>query len=84
MKKLSEMKIEKDAILSSNECIDLGAAIVGDSTGYNGPDNPSSISTTVDGLPIGSDAYRGRLLSDWWDCGVFNSFNLSGTLVIKA
>ncbi|NLA23539.1 MAG: hypothetical protein GX879_01090 [Bacteroidales bacterium] len=66
MKKLSEMKIAKEAILSSVEADAKGGNMWGTNTSYQGPDHPISLTTLLDGIDIGTDPYRGRLGGDYW------------------
>lgn len=66
MKKLSEMKIAKEAILTEMETAAKGGVKVGTGTNYYGPSNPSSISTYVDGMYWGSDGSSGSLFGDSW------------------
>lgn len=66
MKKLSELKIAKDAILSNVEADAKGGNIWGTNTSYQGPDNPTSLTTFENGINMGSDPYRGRLGGDYW------------------
>jgi len=67
MKKLSEMKIAKDAILSSIEAAAKGGFIqTGPGTTYTGPSNPTHITTYVDGMYWGEDGFDGFLFGDWW------------------
>lgn len=67
MKKLSEMKFSKDALLSSIDSAAMGAYVsVGKGTSYYGPSNPSSITTYVDGINMGSDGLSGSLYGDSW------------------
>lgn len=67
MKKLSEMKIAKSAILSDFETATMGGMQVGSGTNYTGPDNPSTIETYVDGMPVGQDSGTGNLAGDSWN-----------------
>lgn len=67
MKKLSEMQIAKDAILSDVESSDKGGRKVGNGTDYYGPSNPSSITTYVDGMHWGEDGSSGSLFGDRYD-----------------
>lgn len=67
MKKLSEMKIAKDAILSPIEAAAKGGNIVtGEGTTYYGPQYPTSITTYVDWIYWGEDGYDGYLFGDYW------------------
>jgi hypothetical protein len=67
MKKLSEMKIAKSAILSSIEAAAKGGRnVVGSGTTYYGPNAPSSIATYVDGFYWGQDPHQGSLFGDSW------------------
>lgn len=67
MKKLSEMKFSKEALLSSMDSVAMGAYVsVGRGTSYYGPSNPSSITTYVDGAPMGSDGLSGSMYGDSW------------------
>lgn len=67
MKKLSEMQIAKDAILSPIEAAAKGGDIVtGPGTTYIGPRNPTRIVTYVDGMYWGEDPHDGHLFGDWW------------------
>lgn len=70
MKKLSEMRIAKEAILSDLENAALkGGKFIdfGNGTTYNGPSNPSSIETYVDGMHWGQDGGVGSLFGDSWN-----------------
>ncbi len=67
MKKLSEMKIAKDAMLSDIETAVKGGYVkVGAGTNYYGPSNPTSITTYLDGMNIGSDGLSGSIGGDSW------------------
>lgn len=67
MKKLSEMKIAKDALLSDIETAVKGGYVkVGAGTNYYGPSNPRSITTYLDGINIGSDGMSGSIGGDSW------------------
>ncbi len=72
MKKLHEMKIAKEALLTELEASSLigGRPRTGDNTSYHGPDNPSSLATYVDGVPWGEDGMSGSLFGDWWACSL--------------
>jgi len=67
MKKLSEMKIAKKAILSDSETAFMGGTQVGSGTSYIGPGNPASIATYVDGIYFGEDQPIGNLFGDSWN-----------------
>jgi len=84
MKKLNEMKIAKEAILSELESSILigGRPRVGDYTSYYGPDNPSSLFTYVDGAPWGEDGTSGSLFGDSWACSLEHTEGV-GTLEIQ-
>lgn len=59
----------------------MGAVRVGGSnTSYYGPSNPSSITTYLDGMNIGSDGNSGSLAGDSWAASF--SEGESGTLNI--
>lgn len=82
MKKLSEMKFSKDALLSKFDSLAMGAVRVGGTnTSYYGPSNPSSITTYVDGMSIGSDGNTGSLYGDSWSASFKEGE--SGSLEIK-
>jgi len=66
MKKLSEMKIAKEAVLSEMETRVTGGNQVGSNTNYYGPGNPTSIATYIDGVYFGQDAGTGSLYGDSW------------------
>lgn len=69
MKKVSEFKVAKAAILSEIEqsALNGGRVVCGNSsTSYHGPDNPTSISTYVDGFPQGDDGTSGSGWGDSW------------------
>ncbi|NLA23650.1 MAG: hypothetical protein GX879_01660 [Bacteroidales bacterium] len=63
MKKLSEMKIAKEAILSSVEADAKGGNAWGSNTSYVGPAAPTQLWTDFVGNP---DPYSGRMYGDWW------------------
>lgn len=67
MKKLSELKIAKNAILSKSETSLTGGTQVGSGTNYSGPDNPTYIETIVDGNSIGQDQTIGNAFGDSWN-----------------
>jgi hypothetical protein len=68
MKKLSEMKIAKSAILSDYELSTLGGRPVGSGTNYEGPDNPTFITTLVDNQQLpGNDGEIGNIAGDSWN-----------------
>ena len=67
MRKLSEMKIAKEAMLSEVETAEKGGRVVtGANTNYYGPSNPTSLYTYVDGFPWGPDELSGSLFGDSW------------------
>lgn len=86
MKKLSEMTIGKDAILSEMEAAAKGGMRTGANTNYVGPSNPSSIQTYVDfgngPEPWGTDGNSGSLFGDSWSCD-FDRLAESGRMIVK-
>ncbi|GEM_PF-2952313 len=67
MKKLSEMKIAKEAILSPIEAAAKGGYIyTGHGTTYYGPEYPTNIRTYEDWVFVGEDGYDGCLNGDFW------------------
>ncbi|WP_435262905.1 hypothetical protein [Tenacibaculum sp. nBUS_03] len=64
MKKLSEMKLATEAILTEMETAVKGERPVGNGTEYYGPSNPSSITTYVDGMNWGEDGSSGSIFGD--------------------
>lgn len=82
MKKLSELKIAKEAILSSVEADAKGGNAWGSNTSYFGPECPTTLHTDYDGLFI-TDSYTGRMGGDWWSiCDSMSSLE-SGIIYIK-
>ncbi len=82
MKKLSEMKIAKDAVLSEIEVSSIGGYRLGSNTSYNGPSNPSSITTLVDGDYWGQDGSSGSLFGDSWSLFAIKQGAPSGSLLV--
>jgi len=67
MKKLSEMRIAKDAILSPIEAAAKGGRnVTGPGTTYYGPSAPTTLYTYVNGDYWGEDPHDGSLFGDWW------------------
>lgn len=84
MKKLSEMKIAKDAILSSIEAAAKGGRnVVGPGTTYYGPSAPTSIATYVDGIYWGPDGHNGSLFGDYWSIDKPLEMSKEAKLLIK-
>ena len=83
MKKLIEMKIAKEAILSSVEADAKGGNVWGASTSYQGPASPTSLTTYVDGFNMGADPYSGRAWGDWWNIDSSMQNVEAGILFIK-
>lgn len=78
MKKISEMNIAKEAILSKMESSNKGG-LVGLNTNYYGPAHPSSLTTLVDGAPWGNDNASGSLFGDTWSF-TFDQYSYTGIL----
>jgi len=84
MKKLSEMKIAKDAILSPLEADAKGGNAWGSNTSYAGPTAPTTLLTDWgQGPPYDPDPYSGRMLGDWWNIDASMSNFATGLLSIK-
>ncbi|MDO9186371.1 MAG: hypothetical protein Q7W13_10205 [Bacteroidia bacterium] len=79
MKKVTEMKIAKEAILSEMEASTKGGVDKGSTTNYVGPSQPRSLTTYVDGNLYGADGSSGSLYGDSW-AAVFNPNNAAGAL----
>lgn len=85
MKKVSAFKAAKAAILSEMEqsVLNGGRVVCGANTAYYGPDNPSSISTYVDGFPAGEDGTSGSGWGDTWATYLTAAPSGSGRFVIS-
>ncbi len=84
MKKLSEMKIAKSAILSPIESAAKGGEnVVGPGTTYYGPRYPTHITTYVDGMYWGEDSHSGSLFGDWWHIDKLMTTTEPAKLLIK-
>lgn len=79
MKKVTEMKVAKEAILSEMEASTKGGLDHGLTTNYSGPSQPRSLTTYVDGNLYGADGSSGSLFGDSWS-SVFNPNNAVGSL----
>ncbi|MFY9311595.1 MAG: hypothetical protein WAQ28_21300 [Bacteroidia bacterium] len=85
MKKVTEMKIAKEAILSEMEASAKGGVDISNpsKTNYSGPSQPRSITTYVDGNLYGADGTSGSLYGDSWSAA-FNPNNAAGTMNVSS